>query len=113
ATPECICFHSSLAAVLGIILLILHDALPILMMRGRMVHFTDGSQQLQRYGRDDSEVIWSVHRGNLNITLLDHAEAAGARIHFNRDRKSTRLNSSHVKISYAVFCLKKKRSATK
>src|SRR5690606_39914900 len=26
------------------------------------------------------------------------------------DRKSTRLNSSHVKISYAVFCLKKKRS---
>src|SRR5690606_41674475 len=27
-----------------------------------------------------------------------------------RDRKSTRLNSSHVKISYAVFCLKKKRN---
>src|SRR5438874_4051845 len=26
-----------------------------------------------------------------------------------RDRKSTRLNSSHVEISYAVFCLKKKR----
>src|SRR5438067_9731783 len=28
---------------------------------------------------------------------------------FVRDRKSTRLNSSHVSISYAVFCLKKKR----
>src|SRR3989442_12010123 len=28
------------------------------------------------------------------------------------DRKSTRLNSSHVRISYAVFCLKKKRSPT-
>src|SRR5690625_5721906 len=28
---------------------------------------------------------------------------------FNRDRKSTRLNSSHVAISYAVFCLKNKR----
>src|SRR5437773_5697063 len=27
-----------------------------------------------------------------------------------RDRKSTRLNSSHITISYAVFCLKKKRS---
>src|SRR3989442_9987227 len=27
---------------------------------------------------------------------------------FKRDRKSTRLNSSHVRISYAVFCLKKK-----
>src|SRR5690606_10677587 len=29
-----------------------------------------------------------------------------------RDRKSTRLNSSHVKISYAVFCLKKKKLAS-
>src|SRR3989442_11521680 len=34
----------------------------------------------------------------------------GARLILNghRDRKSTRLNSSHVRISYAVFCLKKK-----
>src|SRR5690606_40891017 len=30
--------------------------------------------------------------------------------HRARDRKSTRLNSSHVKISYAVFCLKKKKT---
>src|SRR5690606_41998469 len=30
-----------------------------------------------------------------------------------RDRKSTRLNSSHVKISYAVFCLKKKNNTIK
>ena len=54
------------------------------MMRGRMVHFADGSQQLQRYGRDDSEVIWSVSRGELNIVLLDAARAAGARLHFDR-----------------------------
>src|SRR6266511_5827651 len=33
---------------------------------------------------------------------------AGA-VHQVQDRKSTRLNSSHVKISYAVFCLKKKK----
>src|SRR5690606_42043607 len=31
----------------------------------------------------------------------------------NKDRKSTRLNSSHVKISYAVFCLKKKKKNKK
>src|SRR5690554_5167176 len=31
--------------------------------------------------------------------------------HIKGDRKSTRLNSSHVRISYAVFCLKKKTSA--
>src|SRR5690606_39980324 len=30
-------------------------------------------------------------------------------VEVTKDRKSTRLNSSHVKISYAVFCLKKKR----
>src|SRR5690606_23450258 len=54
------------------------------MMLGRMVHFDDGTTQLQRYGRDDSEVIWSVSRGELNMVLLDAAEAAGARLHFDR-----------------------------
>jgi len=54
------------------------------MMRGRMVHFADGSQQLQRYGKDDSEVIWSVSRGELNIILLNAAEAAGASLDFDR-----------------------------
>lgn len=54
------------------------------MMRGRMVHPRDGAVQLQRYGRDDSEVIWSIHRGDLNITLLNLAEQAGARLHFHR-----------------------------
>src|SRR2546430_12188659 len=34
---------------------------------------------------------------------------AGGPLQFNRDRKSTRLNSSHSQISYAVFCLKKKK----
>src|SRR5438874_8240208 len=36
--------------------------------------------------------------------------AAGAAHPIRRDRKSTRLNSSHVEISYAVFCLKKKKN---
>src|SRR5690606_39741181 len=49
---------------------------------------------------------------------LRHGEGAGPggrhRAHPCRaqDRKSTRLNSSHVKISYAVFCLKKKKQRT-
>ena len=54
------------------------------MMRGRMVHPLHGEPQLQRYGRDDSEVIWSVSRGELNISLLDAAETAGATLHFDR-----------------------------
>src|SRR2546427_4848908 len=40
-------------------------------------------------------------------TLRRNRRAAG------RDRKSTRLNSSHSQISYAVFCLKKKKLLTK
>jgi kynurenine 3-monooxygenase len=52
------------------------------MMRGRMVHALDGSEQLQHYGRDDSEVIWSISRADLNLVLLRAAEAAGARLHF-------------------------------
>jgi len=72
------------------------------MMRGRMVHMKNGDTQLQRYGKDDSEVIWSVHRGELNITLLNAAEAAGAKITFNRrienidfDRKNIQLINDH------------------
>ncbi|MBN8213097.1 MAG: FAD-dependent monooxygenase [Xanthomonadales bacterium] len=54
------------------------------MMRGRMVHAIAGEQRLQRYGKDDSEVIWSISRGDLNIVLLNAAEAAGVRLHFDR-----------------------------
>lgn len=54
------------------------------MMRGRMVHPLHGAAQLQRYGRDDSEVIWSINRGELNVVLIEAAEAAGARLHFDR-----------------------------
>ncbi len=68
------------------------------MMRGRMVHARGGDQELQRYGRDDSEVIWSVHRRDLNITLLELAEQAGATIHFHR-----RLHTVDFDAGYARF----------
>src|SRR5690606_41089180 len=42
-----------------------------------------------------------------SFLLLDDINLKGYSIYI--DRKSTRLNSSHVKISYAVFCLKKKK----
>src|SRR2546422_6052229 len=41
-----------------------------------------------------------------------HAHRNGQRQRRNGDRKSTRLNSSHGYISYAVFCLKKKKKKT-
>src|SRR5690349_22470944 len=37
---------------------------------------------------------------------------ASVKARIEKDRKSTRLNSSHVEISYAVFCLKKKKKET-
>src|SRR5207249_6417341 len=40
---------------------------------------------------------------------VEAARKAGVPVANNGDRKSTRLNSSHVSISYAVFCLKKKK----
>src|SRR5947209_9770071 len=43
------------------------------------------------------------------VPLLSVIENAGAREALRQDRKSTRLNSSHANISYAVFCLKKKK----
>src|SRR3712207_8002856 len=39
--------------------------------------------------------------------VTKYPQAAGAALYVNKDRKSTRLNSSHANISYAVFCLKK------
>src|SRR5688572_31495830 len=41
--------------------------------------------------------------------VVEHGDRPAAKHLFNLDRKSTRLNSSHSQISYAVFCLKKKK----
>src|SRR5690554_7706989 len=46
--------------------------------------------------------------GNINTPNMTYSGGIGWES--KRDRKSTRLNSSHVRISYAVFCLKKKKT---
>src|SRR5699024_12301053 len=58
----------------------------------------------------DSEVKYG-----LSVTGTIHPDSIRANNtgHVGEDRKSTRLNSSHVSISYAVFCLKKKRNRLK
>src|SRR5947207_11796054 len=48
------------------------------------------------------------------LNRWEEAEAAyGNAVNIARDRKSTRLNSSHTVISYAVFCLKKKNTTNR
>src|SRR2546430_5522062 len=44
------------------------------------------------------------------VVHIDYQKAPSVIQRFGEDRKSTRLNSSHSQISYAVFCLKKKKT---
>jgi 2-polyprenyl-6-methoxyphenol hydroxylase-like FAD-dependent oxidoreductase len=50
---------------------------------GRGLHLQDGTQTYQAYGPDSSYCNYAISRSDLNIALLNAAEAAGARIHFN------------------------------
>src|SRR5688572_31298482 len=61
----------------------------------------------------DGEAIAALpcHQRPPASTVGEHLSPPAAPI--SRDRKSTRLNSSHSQISYAVFCLKKKKKKTK
>src|SRR3712207_7346460 len=78
----------------------LHDALPIsnqtinkhLLSLGSSPHLEELCQRSSTKGR----ILRFVHCQSQN---------------YNLDRKSTRLNSSHANISYAVFCLKKKKNS--
>src|SRR5438105_6504796 len=89
------CFYSETTPT-ELYTLSLHDALPILQLRGRHPH--------QRVGRSRGQVHLDPHRG-----VRDRGARHQARTpRCGSDRKSTRLNSSHEWISYAVFCLKKK-----
>src|SRR5258707_2512283 len=47
---------------------------------------------------------------NDDVHTTAHLAAGDVRARYSLDRKSTRLNSSHANISYAVFCLKKKNN---
>src|SRR5690554_7070254 len=55
----------------------------------------------------------SPYSGLFSFPLEQFEEEESGTIKFLLDRKSTRLNSSHVRISYAVFCLKKKKKKKK
>src|SRR6266699_4889421 len=84
--PSHVCSASAISyfffkdtATTKIYTLSLHDALPIL------------PDEL------DARRAWRIRRGFVVRRIVDH----------HQDRKSTRLTSSHVRISYAVFCVKK------
>lgn len=72
----------------------------VVMMRGRMVHDLEGNTSFLRYGKDDSEVIWSVHRGRLNLALIEAAEKQGVSVHFNARIGDIDLEGSTLRIDY-------------
>jgi kynurenine 3-monooxygenase len=56
----------------------------IIPMKGRMMHSVAGELTFQPYGKDETEVINSISRAELNIALMNAAEERGAAIHFNQ-----------------------------
>src|SRR2546430_8954484 len=74
----------------------LHDALPIYSYKTGAATYTDSVTKTQ----------YTIGSGGVRIGL-----GIGPALAIS-DRKSTRLNSSHSQISYAVFCLKKKNTPT-
>src|SRR5688572_31022697 len=87
-------FHDP--ATTEIYTLSLHDALPI----SREVTTTERSTNPSLWA-----TIFTCPGFTDSLVILPEASVWWA----SRDRKSTRLNSSHSQISYAVFCLKKKK----
>src|SRR5580700_1417191 len=55
----------------------------IIPMKGRMMHSLSGGLTFQPYGKDETEVIHSISRADLNAALMDAAEAHGAGLHFS------------------------------
>src|SRR5690606_41837491 len=100
------CYFLTGAAPTASYTLSLHDALPILTsahQHGDIVVAFVPDEEIGLKGakaldlkRFDVDFAWTIDCCELGEIV---------------DRKSTRLNSSHVKISYAVFCLKKKTTA--
>src|SRR2546430_17485933 len=82
----------------------LHDALPISELFARSIGASTDIVEKEMYTFQD--------RDGTSLTLRPEATAGVVRAYNeHKDRKSTRLNSSHSQISYAVFCLKKKTTS--
>src|SRR2546430_11503548 len=83
----------------------LHDALPISTR-------TCGTPMRLGFRRARRPERWAPARARWTPRRAEHVRRRSGKPQTDEDRKSTRLNSSHSQISYAVFCLKKKNIET-
>src|SRR3989442_9640942 len=68
--------------------------------------FRSGQQQLVQQRKRIDDLLQEMDQARAEAEVQEQRAASAQQ---EIDRKSTRLNSSHVRISYAVFCLKKKK----
>src|SRR5699024_12829301 len=93
--------------------LFLHDALPIYELPSINIDYRgatkDSTQLLIDHGHEKIALLGiDIDSKKQKMTKEGYKEAIEeSDLTYDEDRKSTRLNSSHVSISYAVFCLKK------
>lgn len=89
----------------------------IIPMRGRMMHSTASEITFQPYGRNESDVINSISRAELNIAVMNAAEEQGVKIHFQKrctgiDLKTNTVNmhdeksgeEQSVSVSVVIGC---------
>src|SRR5690606_41747335 len=103
-TDSCVWYHPPISRTYS---LSLHDALPICEARGD--DQADVGRRLTDWRHPRAHEQDHPEGEDRCAVCLDRALNAASMPAVPEDRKSTRLNSSHVKISYAVFCLKKRR----
>src|SRR3712207_9138109 len=94
--PYSVVFFFNDTATTEIYTLSLHDALPILYYLGIILAIEMDAR------RHETHTVAITTQSPWKLLLRFG-------YHFSSDRNSTRLNSSHANISYAVFCLKKKK----
>src|SRR5256885_7074479 len=86
----------------------LHDALPILAQRQQQVRVPAGDMTNTK-GKYYTYALDLLMEAGVNRVSIGVGDDITNQTGVDRDRKSTRLNSSHLVISYAVFFLKKKK----
>jgi kynurenine 3-monooxygenase len=80
----------------GVLEAIMKIAIP---MKGRMMHSLTGELTFQPYGKDETEVIYAISRGELNVALMNEAEKHdGVKIHFNQKCTSMNLTTGEIKL---------------
>jgi len=74
----------------------MHDI--IIPMKGRMMHSASSELTFQPYGKDESEVINSISRAELNISLMNAAESRGVKIFFQHRCRGLDLRTGDLKL---------------